>query len=210
MQLTVASGMASSRMRIDPSANTLVTVHHDAGPPPELRVVGAEVRLSWPTRSLTDWLCAVFADHPGGLEVVLHPAVAWELVLRGGLSTLEAELSAGTVTRIDVSGGCSDVEIELPKPLQTVPIRISGGASQLRLRRPADVGVSVAVSGGIASLRLDDRTFEAIGGSARLETAGHDRESPGYDVVVSGGAANVEVDQLEPTRTVSSQPIVWG
>jgi|SoiMethySBSTD1v2_1073268.scaffolds.fasta_scaffold14956_9 hypothetical protein len=196
MRLTVASGMASARVRIDPSANALVTVHHDGAEPPALRVAGSEVRLSWPSWSLTNWLRGMFAGHPGGLEIVLHAAVAWELVVRGGLSSLEGELSAGTLTRIEVCGGCSDVELELPKPAQTVPIRISGGASQLYLRRPADVRVSVAVSGGIAALRLDDRTFEAIGGSARLETAGQVPESPGYEIVVSGGASNVEVDRV--------------
>jgi hypothetical protein len=195
MRLTITSGMASARLRVDPSADALLTIHHDAGAP-ALRVAGSEVRLSW-SSSLADWLRQVFRGHHGDIEIVLHPAVAWELVLRGGLSSLDGDLTAGTVARIEVSGGCSNVEIRVPKPAQTVPIRISGGASHLRLSRPAHVGVSVAVSGGISSLRLDDQTFDAIGGSARLETSGHVPGSPRYDIQVSGGASNIEVADLD-------------
>jgi hypothetical protein len=195
MRLTITSGMASARLRVDPSADALLTIHCDAGAP-ELRVAGSEVRLSW-SSSLADWLRQVFRGHHGDIEIVLHPAVAWELVLRGGLSSLDGDLTAGTVARIEVSGGCSNVEIQVPKPAQTVPIRISGGASHLRLSRPAGVGVSVAVSGGISSLRLDDQTFDAVGGSARLETPGHVPGSPRYDIHVSGGASNIEVAGLD-------------
>jgi len=194
MRLTITSGMSSARLRVDPSADALLTIHHD-GEAPELRVAGSEVRLAW-SSSFADWLRQVFRGDHGDVEIVLHPAVVWELVVRGGLSSLDGDLTAGTVARIEVSGGCSNVEIQVPKPVQTVPIRISGGASHLRLSRPAKVGVSVAVSGGIASLRLDDQTFDAIGGSARLETSGHVPGSPRYDIQVSGGAANIEVDGL--------------
>ncbi len=195
MRLTITSGMSSARLRVDPSADALLTIHHDAGAPPALRVAGSDVRLSW-SSSLADWVRSMFRGHPGDVEIVLHPAVAWELVVRGGLSSLDGDLTAGSVARIEVSGGCSNVEIQVPKPVQTVPIRISGGASHLRLSRPADVGVSVAVSGGISTLRLDDQTFEAIGGSARLETSGHAPGFPRYDIHVSGGASHIEVDGL--------------
>jgi len=192
MRLTISSGMSSARLRVDPSADALVTIHHEGGAP-ELRMAGSEVRLSW-SSSLADWFRHVIQGHHRDLEIVLHPAVEWELVVRGGLSSLDGDLTAGSLTRIEVSGGCSNVEIQVPKPVQAVPIRISGGASHLRLSRPADVGVSVAVSGGVASLRLDDQTFDAIGGSARLETSGHVPGSPRYDIHVSGGASHIEID----------------
>jgi hypothetical protein len=54
----------------------------------------------------------------------------------------------------------------------------------------------MAVTGGISALQLDDQTFDAIGGSARLETSGHAPGSPRYDIHVSGGASHIEVDGL--------------
>jgi len=197
MRLSINSGLSSARARIDPNAEHLVAVHYSGASLPELRVAGGEVRVGWPAWSIADWLRAVFSGHHGGVEIVLHPAVAWELVVRGGLASVDGDFAAGTVTRIEVSGGCSNVEIRLPKPEHTVPIRISGGASQLCLRRPAEVAVSVAVSGGVASIRLDDRSFDAIGGSARLETSRLVPGLPGYDVVVCGGASNVEVESFD-------------
>jgi hypothetical protein len=194
MRLTIVSGLSRARVRIDPNAEALVSLDHGAAPPPELRSAGSEVRVAWPAWSIHEWLRAVFAGHPAEIEIALHPAVAWEISVRGGISSLDSDLSAGMVTRIEVAGGCSNVAIQLPRPAQTVPIKISGGASHVSLRRPADVAVSVAVSGGIASLRLDDRTFDALGGSARLETPRAVAGSAGYDVVVSGGASNVEIE----------------
>src|SRR5262245_33794766 len=195
MRLTITSGMSSARLRVDPSADALLTIHHDTAAPPLLRVAGSEARLSW-SSSFGDWLRHLFRGQHSDVEIVLHPAVAWELVVRGGLSSLDGVLTAGSVAGIEVSGGCSNVQLQLPKPTQTVPIRISGGASHLRLSRPADVGGSVAVSGGLAPLRFYDQSFAAGGGSARLDTPGHVPGSPRYEIHVSGGASDIEVDDL--------------
>src|SRR5688572_31004938 len=73
MRLTVTSGMSSARLRVDPSADALVTIHHDGGAP-ELRVAGSEVRLSC-SSSLADWLRQVFRGHHRDDEIVLHPPV---------------------------------------------------------------------------------------------------------------------------------------
>lgn len=193
MRLAIASGMSSSRVRVDADARALVSVDAGDGPAPRLRVHGSEIRLAW-SWSLVEWLKSVITrDHD--VEIVLHPAVAWELDVRGGFSNLRCDFSAGSVTRVEVAGGCSNVEIDLPRPAQPVPIRIYGGANRLRLRRPAGVGVVVAVRGGATSLRLDDRSYDALGGSVRLETAGLAPDDPRYELQVSGGASDVDVER---------------
>jgi len=192
MRFTVVSGLSTARVRVDPNADALVTLQCD-GEAPELHVTGSELRLVWPL-SFADWWRRLLHAHYGETEIVLHPVVTWELVVRGGLSSLEGDLRAGSVSSIEVSGGCSNVELRLPKPAETVPINITGGASHLRLSRPSDVGVAVAVTGGISSLRLDDQRFDSIGGSAQLETPVHIPGSPRYDIRVTGGASNVRVE----------------
>jgi len=194
LRFTVVSGLASARVRVDPNADALVTMHC-SGEAPELRLSGGEVRLVWPV-SFSDWWRRLLHAHYGDTEIVLHPVVTWDFVVRGGLASLDGDLRAGSVSSIEVSGGCSNVEIQVPKPAGTVPISISGGASHFRLTRPADVGVAVQVSGGISSLRLDDRAFDSIGGSAQLETSGRVPGSPYYDIRVTGGASNVRVETL--------------
>jgi hypothetical protein len=76
-----------------------------------------------------------------------------------------------------------------------VPIRISGGASQLGIRRPAETGVGLGVTGGIAKLRLDDRSLDAIGGAAQLDTGDVTRGVPHYELTIAGGASDLSIER---------------
>jgi hypothetical protein len=192
MRLTITSGMADARVRIDPDATDLIAIEHGAAVPPRLRVSGSEVRLSWPV-SVGSWLRAVLAGDCRAIEIVLHPAVEWSLQIRGGLSRFEADLARGKLARLEISGGVSDACLDLPPPGGVVPIRISGGVSELGLRRPADAGVALAVGGGISELCLDDQAFDAIGGSARLSTGLVNGNAACFAVEISGGASGLHI-----------------
>ena len=192
MQLTIASGMADARVRIDPAATDLIAIDCGESIRPRIRVTPSELRVSWP-RAIGSWLLAAFSGESRDIEIVLHPAVEWSLQIRGGLSHFEAHLAAGKLARLEVSGGVSSARFDLPVPTGIVPIRISGGASDLGLRRPADIGVAVAVRGGISNLRLDDQGFEAIGGGARLASGSVHGVTPRYALEISGGASDLHV-----------------
>ena len=192
MRLTITSGMADARVRIDPEASDLIAIDHGEGTLPRLRVSASELRVSW-RASIGSWLRAALAGEDRDIEIVLHPAVEWTLQIRGGLSRFEADLAAGKLARLEISGGVSDARLDLPPPGAVVPIRISGGVSDLALRRPADTGVALAVSGGISGLCLDDQGFDAIGGGARLATGAVHADAPGYAVEISGGASSLHI-----------------
>ena len=192
MRLTITSGLSDARIRVDPDAADLLTIECGDGEPPRLRVSGSDIRMSW-RRTLSAWLCSTLAGEYRDIELVLHPAVDWTLLIRGGLSNFEADFAAGQLARLEISGGVSDVRLDLPTPSAGVPVRVSGGASQLSLRRPADAGVSLAVRGGIAQLRLDEQRFDAIGGGARLATGLVGPDAPHYAVEISGGASGLLV-----------------
>jgi hypothetical protein len=192
MRLAITSGMADAHIRVDPNAADLIAIDHGDGISPRLRVSASELRVSWST-TIGSWLRAALAGECRHIEIVLHPAVEWTLVVRGGMSRLEADLAAGKLAGVEISGGVSDACLDLPASSGIVPIRISGGVSDLALRRPADTGVAVAVSGGISGLRLDDQTFDAIGGGARLATGRVHGEAPHYALQVSGGASDLDV-----------------
>jgi hypothetical protein len=192
MRLTIASGMADARVHIDPDASDLIAIDCGDGTPPRVRVSSSELRLSWPG-TLESWLLtALFVDHRD-VEIILHPAVEWTLLIRGGLSHFEADLAFGKLARLEISGGVSQARFDLPPPAAVVPVRISGGVSDLALRRPSDTGVALAVSGGISGLCLDDQSFDAIGGRARLATGSVHATTPSYAVEISGGASNLQV-----------------
>ena len=205
MRLTITSGMAHGRVRIDPDATELIAIDYAEGAPPHLRVSASELRVSWPD-TIGSWLRAALTGEYRDIEIVLHPAVEWTMQIRGGLSCFEANLASGKLARLEIRGGISDARLDLPLPGAVVPIRISGGVSDLVLRRPADTGVALAVSGGISRLRLDDQSFGAIGGSARLATGPVDGDAPRYAVEISGGAGSLHVVPRRGSLAVDRRP----
>jgi hypothetical protein len=205
MRLSITSGVADARVRIDPDATDLIAIDYGEGTPPRLRVSGSELRVTWPS-SIGSWLRAVLAGDDRDIDIVLHPAVEWTLQIRGGLSRFWADLACGNLARLEISGGVSDACLDLPPPGAVVPIRISGGVSDLTLCRPADTGVSLAVSGGIAGLRLDDQVFNAIGGEARLATGPVRGDAPRFAVEISGGASRLHVVPRRALPGVDRQP----
>jgi hypothetical protein len=192
MRLTITSGLANARVRIDPDATALVTIDCGDGPWPRLAVSSSEVRVSW-SETLAEWLRSALAGEHRDVEIVLHASVEWALVVRGGLSRFEGDLAAGKLAGIEISGGVSDARLDLPAPEGPVPVRVAGGVSEFALRRPAAAGVALAVKGGIADLRLDDQSFGAIGGAARLATGVVHGDASRYLVEISGGASGFEI-----------------
>lgn len=194
MRLTISSGLAHARIVVDPAAHDLVAVECGDGPRPRIRVAAGELALRWRV-SLGDWLRDVLTAGRDDVAIVLHPAVEWTIAIRGGLADLECDLSAGAVARIDIAGGCSHVRFDLPLPTAVVPIRISGGASHVAVRRPAEAGVRVGVDGGLATFRLDDRGFDAIGGAVRLDAGNVAGDAPHYTLSISGGASDLAIER---------------
>ena len=194
MRLTITSGLANARVRVDPDATELVAIDCGEGTRPRLCVSDSELRVSWPwPTTVGAWLRAALAGEHPDIEVVLHPAVEWSLRIRGGISRFEADLASGNLAQLEISGGVSDARLDLPPPGAVVPIRISGGVSDLALRRPAGTGVALAVSGGVSGLDLDDQGFGAIGGTAHLSSGRVQGDMPRYAVEISGGVSGLHI-----------------
>lgn len=201
MRLSLSAGLANARVVIDPEARDLIAIEHSFGPRPQIRVTDDELALTW-RRSIGDWLLLfgdwtrdMFTAGHGEILIVLHPAVEWAIEIRGGLSKVSLDLSAGTVSQLDIAGGCNQVLIDLPPPTSAVPLRISGGAFKLGIRRPAETGVALCIGGGIAKLRLDDWSFEAIGGVANLTTGTLPPDAPLYQLTIAGGACDLSLER---------------
>lgn len=194
MRLAIPSGLASARIVIDPAARDLLAVDCGGGPPPRIRIAGGELALIW-RMSFGEWLREVFTVGFGGVAIVLHPAVAWTIAIHGGLSDCELDLTAGTVARVDIGGGCSEVLLDLPSPTAIAPIRISGGASRLSIRRPAETGVALDAAGGVAMLHIDERTYGALGGGVQLDAGDTLRGVPHYALTIGGGASELSIER---------------
>ena len=191
MRLVIGGGLANARVRIDPSAVDLIRIDPDCGPAPRLRADGATVRVVW-ARSFGEWARYALAGARPAPEIVLHPDAEWSLLIHGGASDVRFELAGAKIAGVEIGGGCSEVDLELPAISHATQVRIFGGASQVRVCRPAGIGVSVAITGGACAFQLDDQSFDAIGGRTFLHGRGGG-DGPRYDLAVSGGASDLAV-----------------
>lgn len=126
-------------------------------------------------------------------EVILNADALWEVEMRGGASGVEADLEGLKLSSFVLKGGISDLTLTLPEPSGVVPVRLSGGASKVSVRRPAGVEARVNVKGGAATLVFDEQSFDAVGGAVRLQSPGYDGATDRYEIELSGGASEVSI-----------------
>jgi hypothetical protein len=104
------------------------------------------------------------------LTISLNPAVEWSFELAGGVSGLRADLGALRIAGIGITGGATDLVVDLPQPGAALPLRVEGGVSDATVRRPAGVPVSIRIDGGVRELRLDGSRFGAMSGAVLKHT----------------------------------------
>lgn len=151
---------------------------------PQMRVDGGSVELGY-SRWAGFWC-------PQGGHLDLHPDLPWRIEIHGGLSGFHAQLTELSLSALSVYGGVSDVLIELPEPVGSVPITIHGGVERLTLVRPHAAPLCIRVHGGAATVQLDDTFLESVGGGLRWQTEG-DAQGGYYDVRIHGGACRLVI-----------------
>jgi DNA-binding MarR family transcriptional regulator len=185
-RLEFTKGAAKVSLKGDPSLADLYRASF-VGPVPEITVNGNTVVVQQRRRFRPfDWRAQ-------SADFTLSTAVPWDISLRGGMWKLAADLSALRVTGLEVTGGASDIEIRLPAPAGTVPVRVSGGASKVTLLRPRGTDARAEVSGGASSLAFDDQRLGAVGGRTVLASGGFADAADRYEIRFTGGASQVTV-----------------
>jgi hypothetical protein len=109
-------------------------------------------------------------------EIVLSGRVPWAIGARMGMSHVVADLEDMELKDLEISGGSSHIEVRLPRPRESVHVRIGGGASNVELIRPTGVPVRVHIGGGVSELAIDEFRLGSAGGKT-------DWRSPDYDRV---------------------------
>lgn len=159
-------------------------------PVPSVTVDGGTVTVHYPQFSSRGWL------RPGarrGGEVTLNQDMAWHITVRGGVAHLDADLRDLRLEALELGQGASQVEVRLPRPAGVVPVSIRGGASHLRIRRPAGVPVQLRVGHGVADLRFDEQQWGAVGGELRLATPEATQAPDRYEIEIGSGAAHLQI-----------------
>jgi DNA-binding MarR family transcriptional regulator len=157
------------------------------GPAPEVTAKDGVVAMRYPRRL---WMLGGSARTA---EVTLSAAIPWRIEIQGGTSAITAELGKLDLAGVDVKGGMSMIRLELPVPTGVVPIRITGSASQIDVRRPAGVAARVRLRGWVSEFIFDEQTFSAVGNDVRLQSPGYDAADRRYDIEVTSSASMVTI-----------------
>jgi hypothetical protein len=184
-RLTFPHGVANLTIRVDASMPNRYRGEF-YGPKPQLTETDGVVCIDYPRFNPLIW-------GRTSATMTISPSVTWCIEISGGVSRWDADLREIDLTAIDVQGGASKVDLRLPRPDGAVPVRVSGGVSQVTLRRPAGVPARVHIGGGASQLELDTQYLGAIGGPVRLETPDYARGAGKYDLEIGGGASKVTI-----------------
>jgi DNA-binding MarR family transcriptional regulator len=185
-RLAIPAGISHLTLRTDESMPQLYRANFE-GVVPDVKTKDGVVTIRYPRRL---WM---LGGGQGGAEVTLNVTLPWRIVIQGGASEITAKLGELILAGLEVKGGMSTVEIELPLPSAVVPIRISGGASQITIRRPIGVPAQVHLKGWASMLVFDEQTFSNLGNDVRLHSPGYEGTTPGYNFEVASSVSMVTI-----------------
>ena len=176
--LLFARGASHLRIRVDDSMEDLYRARFE-GKVPEVRAEGGTVTVKY-RPSL----------HQTRGEITLTGRIPWSINAHMGMSDVVADLEDLELRGWEVSAGASKIEAKLPRPKDTVRIRIGAGASHVQLIRPAGVPVRVHIGGGASNLAIDD-----FSGSGKIEwrSPDYNQHEGRYDIEIGAGASKVTV-----------------
>lgn len=131
-------------------------------------------------------------SQPRHIAVILTTRIPWSVQVSGGAAAIKLQLFHLTLTRLEISGGASRLDVGLPKPRGNLPVDLSGGASAVTLRAPSGTEWKVSLSGGVSYLSINGSQF---GGLGSLDHQSHGYASAGdrLTVTVSGGVSHVDL-----------------
>jgi hypothetical protein len=187
--LQFVSGASNLTVHADPSMEDLYRARF-VGQLPTVGVQGGTVSIDYPRFSpfgqRNSWL-------ERRAEVALSASITWHIEVRGSISRLTADLHEVRLSSLKLAGGASRIEVVLPRPSGTIPVRILGGAGNVAIHRPEGVAARVHASGGATDLTFDERHLGAIGGDVSLQSPDYDDAVNRYDIEVTGGANNLTI-----------------
>lgn len=180
----VLSGVPKLTVRARSDITDLYHAHFE-GPVPEVKANGGLVSIRYPRRLLPT------IREKRAAEVALNASIPWHIEITGGGTLVNATLEGLDLAGLEITGGGSIIDVKLPTPSGVVPVRISGGGSQITIRRPADVATRVHLKGMGSMFVFDDQSN--IGSGMRLQSPAYDTAERRYDIEVTSSGSMVTI-----------------
>jgi hypothetical protein len=132
---------------------------------------------------------------PSVVDVTLNDAVAWTIHLDGGATEATVDMRAGGLVALDFGAGVSRIDVTVPAVAGTLPVRMSGGASEFAVHAPAGEPARVALTGGAGSATIDGDVHTGIAGGTIFTPTGWDDALRRIDVDNTAGVASFVLDR---------------
>ncbi len=188
-RLIFSSGASMLKLRGDMELTDLFRGHF-AGTPPDVKVEEGTVTIRNRRRLwLLEW-------GQQDADIALNPSIPWQIEIRGGAAEVSADLTSIDLIELSVSYGMSSVDLNLPVPSGTVPLRVSGGASSVTVQHPAGVPVRVRFTGWASAVQFQDEVLSGLRNDLQLQSPGYQDATGRYDIEISGNASMVTISSI--------------
>lgn len=185
-RLVVSSGVSRLIVRADEATRNLYQAHFE-GSVPNVTVKDGAVTVRYPRRLLG------MVGEQREAEISLSSAIPWQIAIQGGAAEVEARLAGLNLAGLEVKGGLSMIDLELSVPSHVVPIKISGGASQITVQRPAGVAARAHLKGWVSTFVFDEQTHSDVGNNVWLQSSNFNATEPYYFIEVASSASMVTI-----------------
>jgi hypothetical protein len=185
-RLVIPSGIYRLTLHADKAMAELYQAHFE-GLVPEVATKDGVVTIRYP-RLLLD-----LGGQQRAAEVTLNATISWHIEIQGGASDITAKLGNLDLAGLEVKGGGNKLRLELPTPSAVVPIRISGGASEVIILRPTGSAARVHIKGWVYKFVFDDQTFDYLGKNVHMQSRDYEATAPYYDFEIASSANAVTI-----------------
>jgi DNA-binding MarR family transcriptional regulator len=183
-RLLIRSGLSEVRLRAGRNPSELYRAEFE-GATPQVRLRDGRVLVQYRGMPF-DW-------RKRKATIGLNTSIPWAIEIVGGVQRVEADLREVSATRFELVGGTERVQLELGRPAGHGVVRVVGGASTVRVERPADVPVRLSIVGGSGQIDLDGVRVGQKGGRTTVDTPSWSGAKDRYEVETVGGSKSVEV-----------------
>jgi hypothetical protein len=131
------------------------------------------------------------------VHVYLNQSVRWQLRLAGGGLQQQVDFAGGKLAGIEMLASAGTIELTLPKPDGSVPVKLAGGAGQLSIHAPngPPVQLKLGPNSTVGTVTVDGRARTGVAAGTVLTPDGWANAKDRFDIEVGGGIAVITVDR---------------
>jgi len=127
------------------------------------------------------------------VTVLLNADVRWSMRISGGVKTGVFDLGAAKVDNVDFAGGATRIDLTLPPPEGTLPIRLSGGVNRFEVYTDKGVPVRVRTRRGAGQVKLDGLTDDGVARGASFLSPDWAKSENRIDLEAVAGVGTLRV-----------------